>query len=213
MSTQGNSGPSRGPRSTHLRQVSTTSSTSLTPIQSQQSSRPASSGQSSVATAHVRHVERLCTLWCHDSDFSKDEVVLNTNLFPPGTVKPGDLAEICVLRTRPVSGDFKDSSQNSTPASNARGKSDQVGTPPRKHSGTNGQGAEDGEVLDDASQDIDPEKCYVFVVKEQEAKQANLQISLSNVIAREFGFQNRTQVLVRTVSQSRLTIIDLSLFY
>jgi hypothetical protein len=55
-------------------------------------------------------VERRCVLWTHDEAFSKEEVVLNLDLFPAGGVKAGDLMAIFALRTDAAVRDFQDKS-------------------------------------------------------------------------------------------------------
>src|SRR5580700_8765172 len=53
-------------------------------------------------------VERRCTVWVHEEQYSKEEVLLNLDLFPANTVKPGDLMAIVALNTDNTVRDLQD---------------------------------------------------------------------------------------------------------
>jgi hypothetical protein len=43
-------------------------------------------------------IERQCVLWVHDEQFSKEEVIFNHTLLPPGSYKLGQLMAIVTLK-------------------------------------------------------------------------------------------------------------------
>src|SRR3954471_5761443 len=101
--------PRRGAiRVSHLRQVSNGS------VESPYNSRPLTAA-SDTGTAQYDPpplkpaVERRCNLWVHEEAFSKDEVVLNLDLFPE--VKAGELMAIVALKTDTGVRDFQEKAQ------------------------------------------------------------------------------------------------------
>src|ERR1700733_9800909 len=96
----------RGNQPSHLRHVSNGSS--------DVSSRPrtaASEAAQHDPTPIKLPVERVCVLWNHDEGFSKEEVVINLDLFPD--VKAGELLAIVALKTESVTRDFQEKAQAS----------------------------------------------------------------------------------------------------
>lgn len=129
----------------------------------------------------------LCTLWIHDEASSREEVILNTALFPPDSIASGRLAAIVPLQTGKSDAERQNGSQEDL--------SDDTG--PRSHLGgaqraRNGHASMDQSGLpkftqldaeahaERARSDADPRKTYVFLVREmsseQRAKQPNLQV-------------------------------------
>ncbi|RAL65769.1 hypothetical protein DID88_005434 [Monilinia fructigena] len=107
--TSSNDPAARNPASFSPRQVSNGSSETGTAF----TSRPVTSNSS---TGTVQHdpiplklpIERRCNLWTHDEAFSKEEVILNLDLFPD--VKAGELMSIIALKTDSGLRDFQDKS-------------------------------------------------------------------------------------------------------
>jgi hypothetical protein len=137
------------------------------------------------------HVERRCTVWVHDEQFSKEEVLLNLDLFPANTVKPGDLMAIV---TDNAVRDLQDRSASS--------KKVLESLPASFQPNLNGL---DIESHNDCTCNMDhDESRYLFAVKdmskELKSKQPSLEVSVAKRIADVFGFKHRAEVLLTTVS-------------
>jgi len=97
-------------RASHLRQVSTSGS------ETPSTSRPATATSDTGTVQHdpvaAKVEEKKCVLWVHDDTFSRDEVVLNLNLFPH--LKDGDAVAICAAKSETSLRDNQDRRQGST---------------------------------------------------------------------------------------------------
>jgi hypothetical protein len=196
MSTLVPSTPRRGvPRASHLRQVSNGSPEETS------SNRPMT-GSSDIGK--IQHdslplktsAERRCTLWVHDDAFSREEVVLNLELFPD--VKPGALMAIVALKTDSGVRDFQEKTLSLKPiveTPGAKSYTEWSQSKPKSPSQVNGP---------DASYDIDLGKRYLFVARDMPldmmAKKGNLEVSVAKHIAEAFGLRNRSNILLTTVS-------------
>jgi hypothetical protein len=158
-------------------------------------SHPQTSG-SSISKAR-EPVERRCVLWIHDEQFSKEEVVLNMDLFPAGSIKPGDLMAIVALKTDAAIKDFHDKNQPVKKGAEMLSVSLQPDTNFEERKSSMGTVSVDGQ------HDIDNEKRYLFAIEdmnnELRAKQSNLEVSIAKHIADLFGFKHRSNVLLTTV--------------
>lgn len=136
--------------------------------------------------------ERRCNLWVHDEVYSKDEVVLNLDLFPD--VKAGDLLAIVALKTDSGVRDFQDQSNASR-----KDLTTLLRSTSRERSSSNPRSP----VLD-AKHDVDAGKRYLFIAKdmpkELKAKHAGLEISVAKGIADAFSFKHRSNILLTSVS-------------
>jgi hypothetical protein len=187
--------PRRGvPRASHLRQVSNGSSISTA---GPRPKTPASNPTSSTGPARDP-IDRRATVWVHDEHFSKDDVVLNLNLFLPGSVREGEVLAIVPLKT--------DSSVRDFQSGNAAGKKDLDGfsvSMQRERSSSNSRLPTNG-FTTASKHDVNANKPYLFVVrdmlKEQKIKYPGLEVSIAKPIADVFGFKNRTLVVLKTVS-------------
>lgn len=138
-------------------------------------------------------VGRLCSLWLHgdeDRSFGREEVILNTSLFPPGTVKVGALAAIVPIKSDVYVRDFQDEVQELS--SDDTGKAKRRGGNPdksnnkltsekRTFSKTQLRGKPDASI-DWASHEPNMARKFVFRVKdmgvEQKAKHPNLEVRI-----------------------------------
>jgi hypothetical protein len=193
MSPAPPSTPRRGAqRFSHLRQVSTGSNDIML------NSRPVTSSD----TSSINHrslpikvpIERRCLLWVHDEGFSKEEVVLNMDLFPD--VEEGDLMAIITLRTDSGVRDFQDKTQ-------AKRDIDILATTmQRERSSSNPRSPG----LGDAKHDVDMGNRYLFIAKDMskdmKVKQPSLEVSVAKHIADVFCLKHRSNVLLTTVSIS-----------
>lgn len=185
------SAPRRGAlRASHLRQVSNGSTES--PL----SSRPLTAGSEAIPsqqdpTTSKSTVERRCIIWVHNEAFSKDEVVLNLDLFPD--VKAGELMAIVVLRTDSGVRDFQEKAQNDADNLATAASRDRSNSNPKSPVQSNGE----------AKHDLDLGKRYLFVAKdmpkELKSKSPTLEVSVSKFIADAFCFKHRSNVLLTLV--------------
>ncbi|KAI9765893.1 MAG: vacuolar membrane-associated protein iml1 [Geoglossum simile] len=221
MSNPDPSSPFRGPpRSSHLRQISNISArtvSSLAPNSSVQGDCSDPQDDTSNGEAvQPKHIQRICTLWVHEDSFSREDVILNFALFPKGSVRAGDLAEIVALKSNSEVRDFQDAVPKNPRDANAfEGSSIGAGAE-RRQSPSNTLN------LEDTTNKSLQSKRYVFIAKdmssEQKLRQPNLQISLAGHIANPFGLRNKAIVVVslvdkymNTASHVELTFKDLYL--
>lgn len=152
-------------------------------------------------------VQKTCTLWTHDENFSKDDVVFNSDKFPELPSTPGTLLQIVAVNTGTAVRDF---SSVKVPAHDipqtvgetlSKDVADVQSRKGRRGSFSrtideNGSGIPGG-------YDLDSDRTYVFastsLPQDLKAKHANLQISIAEKIAKVFGFRNRMQVIITEV--------------
>jgi hypothetical protein len=190
MSSSNPTIPRRGTqRASHLRQVSNGSSEYV-------KSRPLSVLSE---TGIVNHdpvppksmANRRCNIWVHDESFSRDEVVINLDLFPD--VKAGELMAIVALKTDSGVRDFVDKAQISN------------GEPTvlveQSHLNPNSPVPVYGS---EGNHDVDHGKKYLFIAKDMpkeiKTRQPNLEISVAKNVADVFNLKHRSNVLVTSVS-------------
>lgn len=180
--------------SSHLREVSNESNEPLSP------NRPLTAASS---TGTIRHapsptasaVERRCVLWTHDESFTKEDVVINLDLFP--NVKPGELMAIVALKTDAGVRDFQDKAQTQKHEFESLGLTLQ-----RERSNSNSKTGSEPEAAN-LNHDVDLNKRYLFIAKEMpkelKNKHASLEVSVSKHIADAFGLKLRSTVLLTSV--------------
>lgn len=151
--------------------------------------------------------QKICTLWTHDENFSRDDVVFNSDKFPELPITQGSLLQIVAVNTGTAVRDF-----SSTPKAPTNDATTKVDAPSREPADVQSRKSrrgsftknpdENGSVVP-AGHDVDTEKTYIFTSKplpqEFKAKHANLQISIAEKIAKVFGFRNRMQVIISEV--------------
>ncbi|KAF2630923.1 hypothetical protein BU25DRAFT_488394 [Macroventuria anomochaeta] len=157
-------------------------------------------------------VQKICTLWTHDENFSRDDIVFNSDKFPELPTTPGTLLQIVAINTGTSVRDF--SSTTKVPSHDAA----QVKAEPLSKDANDTQSRksrrgsfsrtidEHGSVVP-GGHDVDTEKIYIFALKplpqDLKSKHANLQISIAEKIAKVFGFRNRTQVIITEADEAR----------
>ncbi|KAH7561385.1 hypothetical protein BM1_02489 [Bipolaris maydis] len=151
-------------------------------------------------------VQKVCTLWTHDDNFSRDEIVFNSEKFPEVPTGAGSLLQIVAIQEDNAIRNFHagpksaqhDSAQHKHDAS-SRDVHNQ-GHPRRHRRDSNTITLDENGSTIPGGRDVDADKAYVFVPKplspDLKSKYPNLQVSISERIAKVFGFRNRMQVVV-----------------
>ncbi|KAF1846761.1 uncharacterized protein K460DRAFT_336115 [Cucurbitaria berberidis CBS 394.84] len=167
----------------------------------------------SVSNIKQARVQKICTLWTHDDNFSRDDIVFNEEKFPELPTTPGSLLQIVSINSGTAVRDFQ-STHESTQNDTARAKPESAGrdTNADSHAKRTRRGSttitvdENGSTIP-GGRDIDTEKAYVFVSKalpmDLKSKHPNLQVSIAERIAKVFGFRNRMQVVVTEADEDR----------
>jgi hypothetical protein len=159
--------------------------------------------KSMASSKHIK-VQKICTLWTHDENFSRDDIVFNSDKFPELPTTPGTLLQIVALNTGTAVRDFSSSvkvSAHDSPQPRAETPSkDAADAQSRKSRRGSFSRTVDENV---SAHDVDSEKTYIFAAtplpQDLKAKHANLQISIAERIAKVFGFRNRMQVIITEV--------------
>ena len=142
----------------------------------------------SVVSVKRTRVQKVCTLWIHDQNFSRDDVVFNGDKFSELPANPGSLIQILGLKQVTSVRDFQSTNTHNsakevtqTNAENSSRESTHATHSRRTRQGSviltldeNGQPIQGG-------RDVDSEKSYIFVAKPMSAdlksKHPNLQVS------------------------------------
>lgn len=154
-------------------------------------------------------IQKVCTLWTHDDNFSKDDVVFNGDKFSELPATPGSLIQVIALKYGTIVRDFQAPPKSAT-SNGAQGNDDDSfkDAATDVHSRRSRRGSvkitldESGSLIKEG-RDLDTEKSYIFVAKpfpaELKSKHSNLQVSIAEKIAKVFGLRNRMQVVVTLV--------------
>jgi hypothetical protein len=143
----------------------------------------------SPANAKATRVQRLCTLWTHDDNFSRDDIVFNVEKFPEIPTAPGTLLQILGVDSVTAVRDFQTISKTThfdTPQAKGDNTSRDAGV--IEQSSRTRRGSTTITIDENLStfpngRDGDTEKAYVFAVTtvpaDLKSKYANLQVSCS----------------------------------
>ncbi|KAF7579290.1 repeatmulti-domain protein [Pyrenophora tritici-repentis] len=159
----------------------------------------------SVSNQQQARVQKVCTLWTHDDNFSRDEIVFNGDKFPELPTGIGSLLQIVAIHTDNAIRNFHAGPKSAHDV--AFHKFDTWPSSSNIHSHSRRHRRDSITVTIDENgstipggRDIDADKAYVFVPKvlpaDLKSKYPNLQVSISERIAKVFGFRNRMQVVV-----------------
>jgi hypothetical protein len=131
-------------------------------------------------------VQQICTLWTHDDNFARDEIVFNGDKFPELPTGPGSLLQIVAINSDDTVRDFHSAAKNTQhAAAQSRSGGAAKDTNAESHLKRGRRGSitvtidENGSTLP-GGPDIDVQKAYVFAPKnlpsELKAKHTNLQV-------------------------------------
>lgn len=139
----------------------------------------------SVSNTKTTRVQKLCTLWTHDDNFSRDDIVFNGDKFPEIPTPPGTLLQIVTIDTGTAVRDFQATAKN-VQVEAAHIKHETVAP---SSSGTGRRGSFTVTIDENGSKvpggrAIDAEKAYVFAVTplsaDLKSKHANLQVGCAS---------------------------------
>lgn len=162
----------------------------------------------SMASSKLTKVQKICTLWTHDENFSRDDIVFNGDKFPELPTTPGTLLQIVAINAGTAVRDFSSSVKTSTHDSpQLKGEAlpkDAADVQSRKsRRGSFSRTIDENGSAMPGGHDVDLEKTYIFasmpLPQDLKAKHANLQVSIAERIAKVFGFRNRMQVIITEV--------------
>ncbi|KAF2703601.1 hypothetical protein K504DRAFT_495416 [Pleomassaria siparia CBS 279.74] len=167
----------------------------------------------SVVSVKRTRVQKVCTLWVHDENFSKDDVVFNGEKFPELPATPGSLIQIMRIKQATTVRDFqatsnktaKDTSQSKTDDSSKDGAHETHSRRTRR--GSVVETIDENGLSIPGGREVVPDKSYIFVATatptDLRSKYSNLQVSISEKIAKVFGFRNRVLVVVTLANEER----------
>ena len=153
-------------------------------------------------------MQKICTLWTHDENFSRDDVVFNSDKFPELPTTSGTLLQIVAINAGTAVRDFSSTTKlpvhDTAPNKAEPLPKDATVTQPRKsREGSFSKTIDENGSVVPGGHDVDMEKTYIFTSKplpqDLKTKHANLQISLAEKVAKVFGFRNRMQVVITEV--------------
>jgi hypothetical protein len=141
----------------------------------------------SVSNVKATRVQKVCTLWTHDDNFSRDDIVFNGEKFPEIPTAPGTLLQIVGIGSATAVRDFQTSAK-SAHSDGPQARSENITSEPNTHPSParTRRGSititidENGSTYP-GGRDIDAKKAYVFAVTalpaDLKSKYANLQVS------------------------------------
>ncbi|KAL1628011.1 vacuolar membrane-associated protein iml1 [Neofusicoccum ribis] len=153
-------------------------------------------------------VQKICTLWTHDDSLSREDVLFNIDRFSELAISPGSLVKIVALSQNTSVRDFQDLARTPSQDGSRHIKLDTARKTPstggfrsrKPQSGSFTLTFDENGHRIHGGREVDPQKTYVFLAKamgpELKTKYPNLQVSVSDHIARNFGFRNRMQVML-----------------
>ena len=142
----------------------------------------------SVVSVKRTRVQKVCTLWIHDENFSRDDVVFNGDKFSELPATPGSLIQILGLKQVTSVRDFQSTNTHtiSKDVTQTKAENSSMESTHATHSRRTRRGSviltldENGQPIQ-GGRDVDLEKSYLFVAKPMPAdlksKYPNLQVS------------------------------------
>ncbi|KAI9675188.1 MAG: vacuolar membrane-associated protein iml1 [Trizodia sp. TS-e1964] len=185
-----------------------------------------------------RHLNTVVTLWVHEPNFAKEDILVNLDCFPPGTVQVGDLLRIeptkrsqHVTWKKPIPGVVappksslkpggimarKPLSLGYTPSGTEKDKKGKTVSWKKKKKKKEDDEEEEEKAVDDPKRSAMLENCLVFFVKdlapEHQSRHQSLEISLASHLASTFNLKHRecVRVTLTDVSEHMATHVELT---
>jgi DEP domain-containing protein 5 len=164
----------------------------------------------STSTARTNRAQKVCTLWTHDENFSREDVVFNSERFPELQIPPGSLAKIIALKQSTAVRDFQNAPRDSSADTAQKISRPDGGRRPSLATIAGRKGRRNSvSIFDDSGlllldqREVDKDMQYIFVCKpaaaELKAKHPNLQVSrrIMFLILLSLTFHCRYQFLRR----------------
>jgi hypothetical protein len=139
----------------------------------------------SVSTSQHPWVQKICILWTHDDNFSREDIVFNGEKFPELPTDPGSLLQIVAIQTDDTIRDFHAGPKSTQHDAKSKVESIAKSSGADAHQKRNRRDSititidENGSTIP-GGRDIDDEKAYVFVPKalsaDLKSKYPNLQV-------------------------------------
>ncbi|TLD37866.1 NADPH-cytochrome P450 reductase [Venturia nashicola] len=159
------------------------------------------------STNPPERIQKVCTVWTHDVDFSTEDVVFNFDRFAELKLSPKSLAQIIPIPQGSTVKDFVRSGKREkekTPASLTNPSKKPSLNPLAPKESAVSTFDENGLPLTGVIE-TDADRAYVFFAKDttpaMKQKYPTLQISISSSIASVFGYRNRSHVLISTAEE------------
>ncbi|KAL5441271.1 hypothetical protein PMIN07_004318 [Paraphaeosphaeria minitans] len=157
-------------------------------------------------------VQKICTLWTHDDNFSRDDIVFNSDKFSELPATPGSLIQVIALEYGTATRDFQSSSRNVGNDGIQAKVDDFKDAATDSISRRSRRGSikvtldENGSIIQE-DREVDTDRSYIFVAKpfpaDLKSKHSNLQVSIAEKIAKVFGLRNRMQVIVTLADEHK----------
>jgi hypothetical protein len=160
----------------------------------------------------VTRAQRLCTLWTHDDNFSRDDIVFNGEKFPEIPTAPGTLLQIVGIDSGTAVRDFQTTAKTAhcdTPqvkGDNIARDAGVTGHPSRTRRGSITITTDENVSTFPDGRGMNVEKAYVFAVTavpaDLRSKYANLQVSCG----RQRCVQSLTDSAVIDIREDRQSV-------
>ncbi|KAH9881908.1 hypothetical protein J1614_001079 [Plenodomus biglobosus] len=166
----------------------------------------------SVSNAAKPRVQKVCTLWTHDDNFSREDIVFNGEKFPELPTAPGSLLKIVAVSNTAMRDPLGIASNAPNHASQTKPDDFTLniglgGDTRRDRRGSITVTIDETGAPIPGGREVDTEKAYIFVAKQLpidlKAKHMNFHVSISERIAKVFGFRNRMQVIVTEADEDK----------
>jgi hypothetical protein len=140
----------------------------------------------SLSNSQHTRAQKVCILWTHDDNFSREDIVFNGDKFPELPTDPGSLLRIVAVHTNDAVRDFHTGPKSAQHDVQSRLESVVKHSSTDAHQQRDRRGSISAAIDDNGStvpgeREIDTEKAYVFVPKalpaDLKSKYANLQVS------------------------------------
>ncbi|KAF7513011.1 hypothetical protein GJ744_011277 [Endocarpon pusillum] len=169
--------------------------------------------------ASQKPIRRQVTVWVHDDNFSKDEVLVASDILGEDRLLPNALMEIIALKQP---SDFLDSQDNARidPDSFGDTAMHSASKIPRARAGQHLQPEHQSNLSQTTAQNArlasDPRTRYVFIAKPMpldiRSKHPTFQVSITTSIASRFGYRQRAQAAIslankRSCSASHVELV------